>query len=291
MSSFQIRDAEKRKAKSRVMLEGPAGSGKTYSALLMAKGLGCTNVVVVDTECSSADLYANLYKYKVMPFAAPYNPERYVEAIAYAVSAGHDAVILDGISPEWKGEGGCLEIHSKLGGKFQDWARVTPRHNAFIQAILNCPIHIFVTVRTKVGYEINDRKVSKLGLAPEMREGMDYEMTCVFSLNQQHMATASKDRTSVFDGQEQVISETTGAKLLAWLNDGSDAPAPVPTVLELKHAFKDSSEVGHSKEVMYGTCTDVCDREISNALDVPGNKRQDCIDALKSLTPAESAEG
>ena len=31
----------------------------------------------------------------------------------------------------------ALQIHESLGGRFQDWAKVTPRHQAFIDAILN----------------------------------------------------------------------------------------------------------------------------------------------------------
>lgn len=227
--AFQARKAERRQAKARVMLDGPSGSGKTYGALLLAKGLG-GKVAIIDTENASADLYADLLDYDVVPFDPPYAPERYVEAINYCASEGYDVVIIDSISHEWNGSGGCLEIQSGLGGRFQDWAKVTPRHQKFIDGILRAPVHVVATCRTKTSYEIDEksRKVQKVGTQPQQRDGLDYEMTVVFDLTQQHYACATKDRTRLFDGREELITADTGKRLLDWLNGGAAAPEPQP---------------------------------------------------------------
>lgn len=234
--AFAARKAERKQAKARVLLAGPSGSGKTYGALLLAKGLDPKGrIAIIDTENGSADLYADLCNYDVIPFHPPYGPERYVEAIRYCEDEGYDIIIIDSITHEWSGQGGCLELQSAMGGRFQDWAKITPRHQKFIDAILRSPKHIIAAVRTKTNYEVDEKskKVSKVGTSPVQREGLDYEMTVVFDLTHAHLACASKDRTRLFDGREETITTDTGKRLADWLNSGVEAPvesapAPVP---------------------------------------------------------------
>lgn len=259
--AFSARKATRQKAKARVALDGPSGSGKTYSALLLAQGLG-DRIAIIDTEHSSADLYSDLCEYDVIPFDPPYSPDRYVEAIQYAEGEGYDVIIVDSITHEWNGEGGCLDIQTKLGGRFQDWAKVTPRHQRFIDGILRCKAHILVTCRTKTAYEVDEksRKVTKVGTAPQQREGLDYEMTTVFNLTQQHMAVATKDRTRLFDGREQVITVDTGKQLAEWLNGGAEpvpAPAEVPSKAAVSAAAKRAVDVlgkDRAIEVLEAAC-------------------------------------
>ena len=134
-----IRKAERRNAKIKLALQGPSGSGKTYSALQIAKGLTeLKHVVVIDTENYSADLYDHLGDFNVIDLQKPYSPEKYILALEEAVKAGMKVVIIDSLSHEWEGDCGILDIHSQLAGNsFTNWAKVTPRHNALIQAILN----------------------------------------------------------------------------------------------------------------------------------------------------------
>jgi DNA polymerase III delta prime subunit len=227
----RIQKATKKKSKLRILLEGASGSGKTLSALLIAKVFG--RAVVIDTEKGSASLYADHpllkgYEFDVLELEAPYTPERYIEAIKECEDAGCDVIIVDSLSQEWNGEGGCLEIQNKLGGRFQDWAKVTPRHTKFIESILQSKCHIIATCRSKQGYVVdeNTRKVTKVGMDPQQRDGLDFEMTTVFNLNENHMAEAKKDRTSLFDGKEHVISEKTGEIFLNWLNSGVEPTPP-----------------------------------------------------------------
>src|SRR3954468_23769560 len=153
---MQLRKATRKKAKIRLGLSAVSGGGKTYSAILVAKGLcgDLKKVAGIDTENGSADLYAHLGDFNVLPLTAPFSPERYIEAIHACEKAGMEVIIVDSISHEWDGKGGCLEIVGQLGGKYQDWAKVTPRHQAFIDAIVQCPVHIITTVRRKQDYEM-----------------------------------------------------------------------------------------------------------------------------------------
>ena len=89
-------------------------------------------------------------------------------------------------------------------------------------------MHIIATARTKTDYETTNTngkmKVEKVGLKTEQRDGLDFEFTLVFRLNENHIASATKDRTSLFNGKEAVIDTQTGETLLNWLNEGTDAP-------------------------------------------------------------------
>ncbi|HYH13705.1 MAG TPA: hypothetical protein VD794_00700 [Flavisolibacter sp.] len=77
---MELRKATRKKAKIRLGLSAVSGAGKTYSAILIAKGLcgDLSKVAVIDTENGSADLYAHLGDFNVLPLTAPFTPERYI---------------------------------------------------------------------------------------------------------------------------------------------------------------------------------------------------------------------
>ena len=221
-----FKKAERKQARLRLALAGPSGSGKTYSALQMAMGLG-SKIAVIDTEHGSASLYADAAEYDVMELHAPYTPERYVEAIQAAEAAGYDVLIIDSYSHEWTGPGGCLEINDETakarfkGNTWSAWSETTPRHRKLTDKILTSPLHIICTMRSKTEtVQGEGKKIVKLGLKSEQRDGTDYEFTVVLDVTHDgHYAVASKDRTRLFQHPE-VITPETGRKLLAWLNDG-----------------------------------------------------------------------
>lgn len=237
MRKFEFVPAEKSQLKAKVMISGAAGSGKTMAALELASALG-SRVAVIDTENGSAALYSDKYKFEMLNLQPPYPPEDFVQAIKVAENSGFDVIVVDGITPEWSGSGGCLDLHTKLGGRFQDWAKITPRHRSFIQKILECSTHIICTCRSKQGYAMDEqsKKVTKMGMAPEQRDGLDYEMTLVFNIiNQTHIAEATKDRTGLFDGKQFLISKNTGLEILEWLNSGTPAKSPAPTITDVRN--------------------------------------------------------
>ncbi len=238
---MQLRSATRKKAKIRLGLSAPSGGGKTYSALLIAFGLcgDWQKIAIIDSENNSADLYSDLGDYNVLPLSAPFSPERYIEAIRACEKAGMDVIIIDSITHEWDGEGGCLDIKERLGGKYQDWAKVTPRHNNFINAILQSPAHVITTVRRKQDYEMNKSEgkttVEKVGLKEVTREGFEYELTVNLELDVRHNAKAGKDRTGLFmDKPEFVPSNKTGELIRDWCEKGIEAPKAVPEVQKKK---------------------------------------------------------
>lgn len=220
-----IQKASRKSAYLKLGITGPSGSGKTYSSLLIAKGLvgSLDKAVVIDTENGSANLYASLGEYSVLPFNAPFEPKRYVNAIDLVIKEGFKMIIIDSISHEWDGKGGCLDIHTRLGGKFADWAKVTPMHKEFIDAILQAPAHIICTMRKKQDYamvEVNGRmKVEKMGLKEIQRDGFEYELTTNFDIGMNHLAVASKDRTGLFSNEIPFsIDESIGKRIAEWNN-------------------------------------------------------------------------
>jgi hypothetical protein len=235
-----FKKAERKQSKLRLAICGCSGSGKSYSSIMIAKGL-CSNsssgskIAVIDTESGSSELYSHIADYDVAVLTPPFTPQRYIDLIHTAEKAGYSTLIIDSLSHAWQGAGGILEMHDKATtgrtNSFAAWGVVTPLHNALVEAILSSPLHIIATMRTKTAYEVvseNGRtKVNKLGLAPVQRENMEYEFTVVFDLlADSHTANVSKDRTGLFTNQQQFQpSEATGKKLLQWLESGTDQNA------------------------------------------------------------------
>ncbi|WP_321289377.1 AAA family ATPase [uncultured Sunxiuqinia sp.] len=225
---MELRKAERKQAKIKMGLQGPSGSGKTMSSLLIAFGMvgDWTKIGVIDTENNSSDLYAHLGDYKVLPLSKPYSPERYIQAIDVCIKSNLEVIIIDSISHEWEGSGGILDIHgSMLGNSFTNWAKITPRHNEFVQKILQSPCHVIATIRSKQDYVLSEKNgkmvAEKVGLKGVTREGLDYEFTLVFDINIKHQVSASKDRTGMFmDKPSFTISEKTGDRIRKWCESG-----------------------------------------------------------------------
>lgn len=235
---MQLRKAERRKAKLRIGMSGPAGSGKTFSSLLLASGMApWDKIALIDTESGSGELYANskgIGQYQYLRLNPGYTPERYVEAIKACEDAGMEVIIIDSATHEWDGSGGCLEIVDQLTNASRSknsyiaWGKVTPRHKKFIDAIIQSPCHIITTTRRKQDYDMGkDEKgktiVTKVGLKEIQREGFEYELTVAFDIDITHHAISSKDRTGLFDGlPEFKVGKDTGEALKSWSNSGTE---------------------------------------------------------------------
>lgn len=226
---MQFTKAQRQKAKLRLGLTGASGSGKTYSALQIAKGLG-GRIAVIDTEHGSASLYSNDFDFDVLELDAPYSPERYIHAINAAEQAGYDVLIIDSITHEWSGSGGCLEINDITaktqfkGNTWSAWSQTTPRHQAFIDKLISSKLHIIATMRSKTETVQENKTVFKVGLKAEQRDGMEYEFTTILDISHgSHLTTASKDRTKLFMGADPfVITPDVGQSLNDWLNTGAE---------------------------------------------------------------------
>jgi hypothetical protein len=246
---MKLQTAQRKRVKIKMGLQGPSGSGKTMSALLTALGL-CNNwskIAVIDTENHSAELYAHLGSYNVLPISPPFTPEKYIEALGVCQDAGMEVIIIDSLTHEWEY---LLDYHSSLqGNSFANWSKVTPRHNEFVQKILQSSAHVIATMRTKQDYVLSEKNgkmvPEKVGLKTVQRDGMDYEFTLVFDLDIKNNATSSKDRTGMFFGKpEHKLSFETGKLINEWCNNGItvgeiiDKIQKCKTVPELVNLYK-----------------------------------------------------
>lgn len=236
--SIQFRKAERSKARLRLALDGTSGSGKTFSSLILAKGLG-GRTAFIDSENGSGELYAEHpafegWSYDIVTLAAPFTPEKYVEAIKAAEAAGYEIIIIDSLTHAWAGSGGVLDTHAKFTEKdknknsYTAWRNVTPSHNALIDAMLQTKCHVIATMRSKSDYVLETgsdgkQRPKKVGLAAVQREGTEYEFTAVLDIDSDHDAKASKDRTGLFSSPLPFrITEETGRELNRWLVSGRD---------------------------------------------------------------------
>lgn len=243
MSNF--RRAERKQVKLKIALTGPSGAGKTYSALLLAEGIG-KKIGLIDSENDSASLYSDRFQFESLNLQPPYTITKYNAAIEEAVAAGFDVLVIDSLTHAWAGEGGLLDRKAKLdergGNSYANWNKMTPEHEALKAKILGANIHIIATMRSKQDYvlELNDKGKQvphKVGLAPIQREGMEYEFTTVFDIAQDHVAAVSKDRTGLFDGFIAKLTKKVGSDLMTWLQAGkpveTSPPPPAPPVAPL----------------------------------------------------------
>lgn len=242
---IQFKKAERSQAKMKLGVQGPSGSGKTLGALALACELARAaggRVAVIDTENGSASLYSDRFDFDVLELRPPYESKRFLEGISAAAEAGYAVVVIDSMSHQWAGEGGILarkeQKDARGGNHFTNWAPFTKEHEEFKAGILNAPIHIIATLRTKTEYQVaeNGGKAApkKIGTAPVQREGMEYELSINFELQMDHSAVASKDRTGLFDGRTVNLADPKVAReILDWLASGKPLVED-PDVTEVK---------------------------------------------------------
>lgn len=255
-----IRKAERKKAKLRLGIAAPSGAGKTMSSLLMAFGIvgDWSKIGLIDTENGSGELYVGqrvetpegdvvIGNYLYCRIEAPFEPKKYISAQKAMEEAGVECVIEDSLSHAWSGSGGLLEKQGResdrTGNSYTAWRNVTPDHNNLVESILTSPCHMICTMRSKQEYvlETNEKGKQvpkKVGMAPVQREGMEYEFTVMLDMDMKHIATSSKDRTSILDGTYFKPSPATGKALKNWLESGKD---PVD---ELASEAKEAAEHG-----------------------------------------------
>lgn len=202
--------AVKRDAKLRLALCGAAGSGKTYSLLSIATGLGGP-IAYVDTEHGSASKYADIFQFDVIE-PDVFDPRELIDCIAGAAANGYKVICVDSLSHYWMGKGGELELvdgaakRSQSGNSFTAWKTVTPIHNALVDTIIAAPIHVLVSMRTKTEWVIEkDEKgrstPRKIGLAPIMRDGIEFEFDVCGDLDQDNTLTVTKSRCPDLTGK------------------------------------------------------------------------------------------
>lgn len=229
--AIQAKKAVKHQVKVKIAFIGPSGAGKTYSALRVAKGFG-SKTLLLNTEGDRGYLYAPIFDYDIVDLEPPFTPERYIEIIDYAEKEGYDTLIIDSGTHEWSGRGGLLEVQGAMtGNSYTNWAKITPRHNAFVDKLLYCKIHTIVCLRGKDVYVMAENEKGKQapkkeGLGAEQRANFEYEMMATLMIDQRnHVATPMKDNTGLFENSYEVLSEKHGKLLKEWAENGVNLSA------------------------------------------------------------------
>lgn len=283
--AFQVKKAVREKIYTKIALMAPSGGGKTYTSLRMATGMAeeieketgkKAKILLANTEQKRGYYYANEFDYDIVDVEAPHNPEKYVELIDFAVQSGYDILIIDSSSHEWEGKGGCLELHQQAGGQYQHWKLITPRHNRFINAIADSPIHIIATMRGKDQYEVSKdgrgkAVVQKLGVGAKQRDGFEYEFTCTFLLDQKtNCAEVEKDNTHIFENDSnRLLTEEDGRKIIRWANSG-EGYTPI-------NRNKEEAPAGAELDDIHTEIINLCN-------ELGGTKNEDLMAVLKKYS-------
>lgn len=262
---FEFTTATKEKARARIALVGPAGAGKTFTALTVAKEFGGP-IAVIDTERGSASKYSGSKGFAFETLSLNnFDPRKFPELMrAAAKVAGDGTLIIDSFSSWWEGPGGIIELvdsissQSRSGNSFQAWGKAKPIEKAMIDSLLAFPGHVIVTMRSKTEYVIEEdergkKAPKKLGTAPIQRAGVEYEFDIVGDMTVDNAMLISKSRCSEIRdvGVFKRPNGNFARMVLAWLNDGVEkkkeetrkaetvaAPpepeAPPPTTIESK---------------------------------------------------------
>lgn len=174
----------------KILLSGPAGGGKTKSALRLMEGLiGNAPKLVVDSENNSSSIYANEFEFLIHNLEdKDQTIKGYLEVMDKAKAEGTiKGVIIDGVTPAWKY---ILDLSNKMeGNSYTNWAKLTPMFDNFKKAIINCPLPLICTVRSKQDYvlELNEKGKQvpkKVGLAMETGKDLDFDFDIVFAIDQ-----------------------------------------------------------------------------------------------------------
>lgn len=242
------RQATKKAAKARIGIYGVSGSGKTWTALLIAEVLANGGKIgALDTEAGSMSKYADRFAFFPATMKKPFSPDRFVQFVDAANASDIDVLVIDGASPFWEGVGGILAIvdESRARSSSGGWKDGTPQQQRIVEAIVNCRPHVIVTMRAKSDSSpVKDERtgkvsVRKIGLKPTQRDGFEYEFDFLLYLDQDHSATIEKARMhgqvglridADHDAEVQPIV-TWARDVAAWLSEGvADDPPPVAPV-------------------------------------------------------------
>lgn len=244
--AFEFRPATRENVGLLIGLSGGSGSGKTWSAMLLAKGIsGDKPFCVIDSEAGRAKHYADYFRFDHGDLMPKFTPRSYAEAITAADKAGYPAIVVDSASHEYAGEGGVLEMQEeeierlakgddrrRETMKMASWIKPKMEHKKFVQKILQIRAHLILCFRAEPKIEAVKDEHGKLqwrekqslvginGWIPVCEKNMPYELTVSFllmadrpgvpipiKLQEQHKALFPLD---------QPITEESGARLAAW---------------------------------------------------------------------------
>jgi len=240
-----FKKAVKYGSKLRMAIAGPAGSGKTWTALTLATALaGSGKIAVIDTEHRTSEKYADTFDFD-MDELTNFNPNNYIASIKEAEQAGYSVLIIDSLSHAWTGSGGLMEQKDNIakqkysGNTFAAWNDATKIQNTLVNAILSCKMHVIVTVRSKMEYiiEPGQKTPRKVGLAPVQRDDLPYEFDVFTTMDTDNTMIVDKSRCPELSGAVIAKPDEQVAEVLKRWLDGIPAPERPVTVKDAYEHF------------------------------------------------------
>lgn len=274
---IQIREAQRQGARLVIGLQGISGSGKTYTALQLAHGLAgmdARKVGFLDTENRRGSLYADSLKkpdgsvdrFLIGDLPPPFSPQRYIDAIAQFEAAGVEVLVIDSVSHEWAGQGGCYDIAKNTTNRIDNWLLAKAQHKRFMSAMLQSSMHIIACIREAPKTDFKDPKAPKsLGLMPIQESQFVFELTASLQMwgegKQQAVLKCPAELRPYLGREQGYITPKDGAALRAWVN-GAAVQAD-PTVLKWRDRLMAVCEQGL---VAADAAWDKTPREVRDAL-------------------------
>ena len=246
--NFEIKQATRRGISPLIVAYSESGCGKTYSALLLARGLAGPKgkIVVADSESGRASLYADVLPggFETFELAAPFSPARYVEAVDSIEASGAAVGIIDSGSHEWENIGGVLDMaaeNEQRSGKpgLHCWKTPKFEHQKFIQRLLRTKIPLIICLRAKYKSRQTKNEQGKTVIlkdettSPIQAEDFIFEATCHFEILQNHSIILTKcSHPSLRDcfpkDKTTPITIQHGELLAGWCASAGGSPAPKP---------------------------------------------------------------
>lgn len=289
--TFTFTQAKRENVRLLIGLAGASGSGKTYSAMTMASGIaGNKPFAVIDTENGRSKHYADQFRFDVGDLQPPFRPKAYEEAILAADAAGYPVIVVDSMSHEWAGEGGCLDWQEeeldRMAGqdyrkreacKMASWIKPKSSHKDMMSALLRVKAHVILCFRAEAkiemvkgerGWEIKPKQ-SLTGLdgwIPVCEKTVPFELTVSFlltpdrpgygrpiKLQEQHKALFPLDHP---------INAESGRLIALWASGGTERREPptphnpVAQAVTTKPRGRFNAEKALSAFHQYGVTTD-----------------------------------
>lgn len=242
-----IKKASLKAAKLRIGISGLSGAGKTMSALKIASGLG-VKILLIDTENARGNWYGNEFDFDIIDFSEVYetnSPKNYIELLDAVDRLGYDVVIIDSISPEWQGKGGCIELADAVNNSgLAAWGKITPLHEAFLNKLNAMNSHVICTVRQKKKTALErDKKTGKVSVVNTtdgdvQRDGWEYNFSIVLNVSNSY-CTVKKDNTNILPKAPFIVDSSIGTIIKEYISTGKvfkdETPKPVTsTAVEYK---------------------------------------------------------
>lgn len=260
--TLQFNKAIKHEARGRVGIVGPAGGGKSFTSLVLARALAGPKgkIAAIDTEHGSLSKYADRFEFDVIELDT-FSPENFMGALDAAEAAKYAVFMADSLSHFWMGNGGALEFVDLASKRHRDqmggWKEFRPHEREMVDRMIASPCHVIVTMRTKTDYqEVTDsngkKKRVKVGLAPVQREGLEYEFDLVGYMDDENNFLVDKTRCPELSGRVMPKPDAKAFDpFVKWLA-GVERPAVAPRAPEppktTKTAAASTTEAGRMPE-------------------------------------------